>query len=364
GGGGGGEECTDACSVVEQTCKSPTLAYLCGNFDYDSCLEVKTITCPAGTVCSLGECVAPCTENWECDPWTSCLPQNIQVRTCRDLNACGRTLNKPITQQNCTYALEAANLTVEIISIPGSVSVRQPDFSVLVRVRNAGNVALQNIELKPGVSEGWRTQPARIDTLAPGASRDIRFLVTNVICSLPEVKLQAIIGFSVQAVSEKAGGQDSAQLNLDVPRIALLFGRPAYAEGDRIDICILINNAGEPERKDYEVELDVSDEQRTYLADYLTRITAPADGIAVVKKSYPARFLPQVQEYAGHAKLFQRGALFAKEYLTDTDVQPVRLVSPEKPAFIAPIVEATRRMFIPPLLIANPVSVIILWILA
>ncbi len=43
----------------------------------------------------------PCTENWNCTSWSSCI-NNTQYRNCTDLNNCNTTLNKPLEIQNCT----------------------------------------------------------------------------------------------------------------------------------------------------------------------------------------------------------------------------------------------------------------------
>ena len=44
-----------------------------------------------------------CTENWDCEDWSSCSEQGSQTRTCTDLNSCGTTKNKPSITQSCTY---------------------------------------------------------------------------------------------------------------------------------------------------------------------------------------------------------------------------------------------------------------------
>jgi endonuclease YncB( thermonuclease family) len=43
-----------------------------------------------------------CIENWSCTSWNECSSSRIQTRTCRDLNSCGTTINKPIESQRCT----------------------------------------------------------------------------------------------------------------------------------------------------------------------------------------------------------------------------------------------------------------------
>ncbi len=44
-----------------------------------------------------------CTENWNCEDWSSCSEQESQTRTCTDLNSCGTIKEKPTSTQSCTY---------------------------------------------------------------------------------------------------------------------------------------------------------------------------------------------------------------------------------------------------------------------
>ncbi len=41
-----------------------------------------------------------CTENWNCSDWSECINE-INTRTCNDLNNCGTTLTKPILTKTC-----------------------------------------------------------------------------------------------------------------------------------------------------------------------------------------------------------------------------------------------------------------------
>lgn len=44
-----------------------------------------------------------CQERWSCTPWSNCTPNNLQVRSCYDLNTCGTDANKPNETRNCHY---------------------------------------------------------------------------------------------------------------------------------------------------------------------------------------------------------------------------------------------------------------------
>jgi len=46
-----------------------------------------------------------CTPNWSCSKWSPCI-NNLQTRTCNDLNKCGTTNNRPVLSQNCTQTQE------------------------------------------------------------------------------------------------------------------------------------------------------------------------------------------------------------------------------------------------------------------
>ena len=94
-----GSTCGDGCGG---TC-SGTLAPNCGsrvcgpvpNGCGSSCG-----TCLPGKICSDGQCITPCTENWTCGNWGSCV-NNQQTRTCTDSNSCGTTNNRPPLTQTC-----------------------------------------------------------------------------------------------------------------------------------------------------------------------------------------------------------------------------------------------------------------------
>jgi hypothetical protein len=43
----------------------------------------------------------PCTEDWSCTSWSACSASGTQTRTCRDLNACGTTVQLPATTFAC-----------------------------------------------------------------------------------------------------------------------------------------------------------------------------------------------------------------------------------------------------------------------
>jgi hypothetical protein len=44
-----------------------------------------------------------CIENWRCSSWSVCPEDEIQIRECWDLNACGTTFNKPNESRSCIY---------------------------------------------------------------------------------------------------------------------------------------------------------------------------------------------------------------------------------------------------------------------
>jgi len=44
-----------------------------------------------------------CVENWECDDWSKCYEEGIQIRVCTDSNNCGTIKEKPSTIKDCVY---------------------------------------------------------------------------------------------------------------------------------------------------------------------------------------------------------------------------------------------------------------------
>jgi hypothetical protein len=82
-----------------------------GNYDIkiDSCVLSSeegcyygTISCASDEQCINNQCVkaGACQENWNCHEWAECANE-LQTRTCTDINNCGTTANKPIEQQEC-----------------------------------------------------------------------------------------------------------------------------------------------------------------------------------------------------------------------------------------------------------------------
>lgn len=45
-------------------------------------------------------CTTSCTENWQCESWSSCVDE-IQTKTCTDLNNCGTVIDRPPISQSC-----------------------------------------------------------------------------------------------------------------------------------------------------------------------------------------------------------------------------------------------------------------------
>jgi hypothetical protein len=60
---------------------------------------------PSGAIPPSGGQAKPpaCEENWRCTEWSVCPIYEIQTRTCRDLNDCGTTKNKPEEKRKCIY---------------------------------------------------------------------------------------------------------------------------------------------------------------------------------------------------------------------------------------------------------------------
>jgi len=48
----------------------------------------------------VAEAPPACAEDWSCTGWSTCV-EEIQTRTCTDLNDCGTTVNKPTESQDC-----------------------------------------------------------------------------------------------------------------------------------------------------------------------------------------------------------------------------------------------------------------------
>lgn len=110
GGGGGGDTCSNECTLGETQSICVTSSTLrtrvCGNFDSDSCTEWGSDSfndCGNG-MCNNAQC-GSCVENWQCSNWNQC-ETGTQTRNCIDLNNCGTSNNKPPISQTCTSCTE------------------------------------------------------------------------------------------------------------------------------------------------------------------------------------------------------------------------------------------------------------------
>jgi len=92
-----GVTCNDSNKCTEDSCNQAT-----GQCSFAN--KTDGTTCIGGT-CQNGTCIAnpppACVEDWQCTEWSSC-SNNVQSRTCTDLNNCGTTTNKPAETQACT----------------------------------------------------------------------------------------------------------------------------------------------------------------------------------------------------------------------------------------------------------------------
>jgi len=50
-----------------------------------------------------GSSPSTCTESWSCSPWSICLEDSTQTRSCFDTESCGTNENKPEIIRSCTY---------------------------------------------------------------------------------------------------------------------------------------------------------------------------------------------------------------------------------------------------------------------
>lgn len=73
--------------------------------EYRSCYSTPNCDIAGKVGCLAGKPLSyrdkACTENWSCYNWSTC-SGGLQTRTCKDVNNCGSTTNKPVLTQSCT----------------------------------------------------------------------------------------------------------------------------------------------------------------------------------------------------------------------------------------------------------------------
>ena len=78
------------------------------DLNYNSCCAITTLSSDChinnGSYANLTEvqtCISSCTQNWQCTSWSDCV-NNLQTRTCTDINNCNNNTGKPTESQSCT----------------------------------------------------------------------------------------------------------------------------------------------------------------------------------------------------------------------------------------------------------------------
>jgi len=109
----GNNLCEEDCVTCPQDCGK---CNGCGNLGCEVDLGETHVNCPNDCKCGdsvcdpsescsscaqdCGECPAGCTGNWNCGAWSSCF-NDLEMRTCTDLNSCGTTTNRPDLTRPC-----------------------------------------------------------------------------------------------------------------------------------------------------------------------------------------------------------------------------------------------------------------------
>lgn len=105
GGGGGGGGCIDACVLNATLCSTVGRLRCMRYYDADPCTEYAPDPCPAGTLCSHGECSVYCIEEWDCTDWSDC-SDGIETRTCKELFGCATPEGTPTMERACVPRVE------------------------------------------------------------------------------------------------------------------------------------------------------------------------------------------------------------------------------------------------------------------
>lgn len=75
------------------------------NIQTRTCTDLNNCSTTLNKPATSRSCTVSCTENWSCSSWAPsvCPVSRLQTRTCTDLNDCGTTINKPPLTRSCTY---------------------------------------------------------------------------------------------------------------------------------------------------------------------------------------------------------------------------------------------------------------------
>jgi len=94
----------------------------------------------------------PCTENWVCMQWGSCI-NNQQTRVCTDQNYCGTTYNKPPEKRSCTQSTKDNEKLLKVIM---GLEQTKP---ILDSLKSVSENLAGYYKTKVGItkSENWKT---------------------------------------------------------------------------------------------------------------------------------------------------------------------------------------------------------------
>ncbi len=95
----------------------------CQDNDYGECIKNDP-------ECGVNE---TCVEAWTCSVWSDCQPNNLETRTCTDMNECGTELNKPAETRACIYD----NMNCNCTEIMQRLEALENDVSALESLINS-----------------------------------------------------------------------------------------------------------------------------------------------------------------------------------------------------------------------------------
>lgn len=104
---------------------------------------------------------ANCTPSWNCSSWSSCI-NNLQTKTCNDINSCGVLTGKPATNQSCTPPPSCTPSWNCTEWTPEKCPENQTQTKICIDLNNCGVLTgkpaeSKTCEYKPGISWLWIT---------------------------------------------------------------------------------------------------------------------------------------------------------------------------------------------------------------
>jgi hypothetical protein len=208
---------------------------------------------------------------------------------------------------------KAKEIDLTLISYPEDIDLTDESFVTFAKVKNTGDVLLENVKLDVNTDKGWYAKTIYIGDLNTGESKVIEIKIENVICSSDNFLLVDPLKIEVITTENEASDLQNIEIDVNIPELSILTDRKFYSEDDILRACIIFNNLQGEYKDKLEFELGIL-EKEYYILDYLSPYYVNKNKILFVTNDYKLKDIPVTSNYTITVDVYQKGDLFSEEY--------------------------------------------------